>query len=80
MSAEMMPAAVVPVETVTTAPMASAMPMAATMATAVPSSVAAAPGEGVAGQRQNESKNRNSQRAPEHGTLPAVTPLTTRRK
>jgi len=69
MSTKMMPAAVVPVETVT-APMASAMPMAATVATAVTSSVAAAPGDGIARQRQHEGKNRNSQCAPEHGTPP----------
>lgn len=75
MSAEMMSAAMMSMEAV-----ASAATMTTAMPATVPSSMAAALGEYVTRQRQNESKNRNSQRAPGHGTLPAVTPLTTRRK
>jgi hypothetical protein len=82
MSAKMMPATTKmrAAEAVPAAmAVAAAVSMAATMAAAVPSAMAATPGEYIARQRQNESKNRNSQRAPEHGTLPAVTPRTTAR-
>jgi hypothetical protein len=59
---------------------AAAMTMAAAVSATVSASVAAAPGDRIARQRQNDAKNRNSQRAPEHGTLPAVTPPITRRE
>jgi len=79
MSAKVMPAA---------AMSAKAVPAAVTMTTAmsaavtssVTSTVAAASGDCVARQRQHEGKNRNSQYAPRHGTLPAVTPPRLRRK
>jgi hypothetical protein len=71
-AAEMMPAAAEAV--------AAAMTMAATVSPAMPASVATAPGDGIARQRQNERKNRNSNCAPEHGTLPAVTPPISRRE
>ena len=81
MSAEVMMPAAVPAEAVTsTMTVAAAMSMAAAVPSSVPSSMAAALGDHLARQRQDEGKNRNCQRAPEHGTLPAVTPPTTRRK
>jgi len=52
----------------------------ATSAATVAASMAATSGDGIARQGQKERKNRNSQRAPEHGTLPAVSPPTTWRK
>jgi hypothetical protein len=69
MSAKVMSAAVVTLKTVTSA-----------VAAAATSAMAAAFGDGIARQHQHENNSRNSQRAPSHGTLPAVTPLTSRRK
>lgn len=71
-TAKMMPAAAVEAMAATTVAAAVPATMSASMATA--------PGECVARQRQNDGKNRNSNRAPEHGTLPAVTPPITRRE
>jgi hypothetical protein len=71
MSAKVMSAAVVTLKTVSAA-------MAVTAAAT--STMAAALGDGIARQHHQENKSRNSQRAPGHGTLPAVTPLTSRRK
>jgi hypothetical protein len=75
----------VPATTAKMVPAASAEAVAAaTMPAAVPAtmsaSMATAPGECIARQRQDDGKNRNSQCAPEHGTLPAVTPPITRRE
>jgi hypothetical protein len=78
MSAKMMPSTT-KMRAAEAVPAAMAVAAAVSMAAAVPSAMAATPGEYIARQRQNESKNRNSQRAPEHGTLPAVTPRTTAR-
>jgi hypothetical protein len=71
MPAKVMPAAVVTLKTVTSAVAMSAA-TASTMA-------AAALGDGIARQHHHKDKSRNSQRAPSHGTLPAVTPLISRR-
>ena len=73
MSAKVMSAAV---------PAAEAVPMSAAMAvtTAATSAMAAALGDGIARERHHKDKSRNSQCAPDHGSLPAVTPLTSRRK
>jgi hypothetical protein len=71
-AAKMMPAAA---EAVT-----AAMTMAATVPASMAPAVPSAPGNGIARQRQKERKNRNSKCAPEHGTLPAVTPPITRRE
>jgi hypothetical protein len=73
MSAKVMSAAVVTLKTVSAA-------MAVTAAATSTSTMAAALGDGIARQHHQENKSRNSQRAPGHGTLPAVTPLTSRRK
>ena len=75
MSAKVMSAAVVTLKTVT-----SAVAMSAAVTAAATSTMAAALGDGIARQHHQEDKSRNSQRAPGHGTLPAVTPLTSRRK
>jgi hypothetical protein len=74
MSAKVMPAAA-----------AKAVPMSAAMAvtaaaTTSAMAAAAALGDCVARQHHHENKSRNSQRAPNHGTLPAVSPLMLRRK
>jgi hypothetical protein len=69
-TAKMMPAAAEGMAAVT---------VATAVAATAPASMAAL-GEYVARQHQNERKNRNSQCAPEHGTLPAVTPPITRRE
>ncbi|WP_249128514.1 hypothetical protein [Bradyrhizobium lablabi] len=70
MSAKVMTAAVSAVKTVA---MSAAVAVTAAAASA-------ALGNGITSQRHQESKNRNSQRAPNHGTLPAVTPLTLQRE
>ena len=76
-SAEMAPAAATEMMPAS----AAAKTVAATaVAAAVTASVATASGERVSRQRQNDGKSRNSKCAPEHGTLPAVTPPTTRRE
>jgi hypothetical protein len=71
MPAEVMPAAVVPLKTVTSA-VASASPVTAAFAAAL--------GDCVARQRNGKENRHNSNRPFGHGTLPAVTPLTSRRK
>jgi hypothetical protein len=59
---------------------AKAMSTAMTVTAAVTSAMATASGDCLARQHHQESKSRNSQRAPSHGTLPAVTPLTMQRE
>ena len=62
---------------------AKAVPMSAAMAVTAAATSAmatAALGDGIARQHHRKDKSRNSQRAPSHGTLPAVTPLILQRK
>jgi hypothetical protein len=74
MSTKVMSAAVPAAEAV-----AVSAAMAVTAAATSASAMAAALGDCVARQHQQDNKSRNSQRAPSHGTLPAVTPLTSPR-
>ena len=71
MSAKVMSAAVVTLKTVSAA-VASASPVTAAFAAAL--------GDCVARQRNGKENRHNSNRPFGHGTLPAVTPLTSRRK